>query len=115
MLPRARGMRVASAVILAEGMAAEAAKRGDLGIATQPDYCGRPSTVKARTVPSLSRWGMSSLRAAELTHACTCSALSHWIIATRGLGGAPSIPVTFCPAARTRPPAALITAWAFGA
>src|SRR5262249_42504330 len=91
-------------------MCTEAAKRGGLEIATQPDYCGRPSTVNERNVAYLSPIFRRSLYSAELRQACILSMLSQTWIATRGFGGAPSIAVTFCPAARKRPPIDLINA-----
>jgi hypothetical protein len=49
------------------------------------------------------------LNSAELRQALIFSMLSQTCTAPRGFGGAPSIAVTFCPAARRRPPDALTT------
>src|SRR2546425_6840139 len=78
-------------------------------------YCGRPSMVNARNFAYLSPILRASLYSAELRQAWIFSILSQTCTATRSFGGWPSIDVTFCPAARRRPPAFLIDAWASGA
>src|SRR5436853_2878303 len=78
-------------------------------------YCGKPSMVKARNFAYLSPIFRASLHSAELRHALIFSMLSHTCTATRVFGVCPSIAVTFCPAARSRPPNFLIVPWATGA
>ena len=78
------------------------------------NYCGMPSIAKLRNFAYLSAIFRASTYAADLRHALYCSMLSHCQIATRDFGGVPSIAVIFCPAARMRPPPALIAAWASG-
>jgi hypothetical protein len=66
--------------------------------------------VKARNFACLLPVSRSSLNSAESRHALIFSMLSQTCTTTRGFGFAPSIEVTFCPAARMRPPEALINA-----